>query len=354
MSRQFVGFCTSSDGVRIAYAVSGQPTGRALVRVATWLTHLDYDSGVYRHWLEELGRDRPYVRYDLRGCGLSDRDVTDVSLEAKVADLEAIIDATRLDQVDLLGLSGGGPVAVAYAGRHPHRVAHLVLYGSYARGRSMRGAVTAAAREEESLLLSLTRAGWGGGHPAFRHVFTDLFMPDASPEEIDAYEQMQQVSSTGEIAAHIREASYRTDVTDVAASLTSPTLVMHVRDDAVAPFEEGRRLAGLIPGAQLVTLPGRNHILGAQDPAWPVFLAELRRFLTTPATAREVSLDRLTRRERTVLELVADGLDNEQIANQLVLSVRTVERHLSNIYLKLGVTGPAARTAAAARLLRRG
>lgn len=352
MSGQRIGFCTAPDGVRIAYAVSGEGAGRPLVRVATWLTHLSYDPDVYRHWLEELGADRPYVRYDMRGCGISDRDVSDLSLDAKVTDLEAVIDAIGLDQVDLLGLSGGGPVAIAYAHRHPYRVAHLILYGSYARGRALRGAATARAHEEEALLLSLTRVGWGGGNPAFRRVFTNLFMPDATEAEIRGYEAMQALSASAETAAGIRESSYHTDVTAAARALTVPTLVTHVRDDQVAPFEEGRRLAGLIPGAQFAPIEGRNHILGAHDAAWPVFIDELRRFLATPATAQELGLGRLSRREREVLELVADGQDNEQVASTLVLSVRTVERHLSNIYRKLGVTGKAARVAAAARFMR--
>ncbi len=352
MIRQRIGFCRAPDDVRIAYAVCGEGPGRPLVRVATWLTHLEYDAGVYGHWLAELSADRRLVRYDLRGCGLSDRDVCDLSLEAKVADLEAVIDTAGLDQVDLLGLSGGGPVAVAYAHRHPHRVAHLVLYGSYATGRALRGDPDPAAHEEDSLLLSLVRVGWGSGKPAFRHVFTRLFMPDASDEEAAAFEEMQQVSASAETAARIREASYHTDVTALAREVAVPTLVMHTREDPVAPFEEGRRLATLIRGAQFAPLEGRSHILGAEDPAWPVFLGELRRFLATPATPREVALDRLTRRERAVLELVAEGLDNEQVAQRLVLSVRTVERHLSNIYAKLGVTGKAARVAAAARFLR--
>ena len=351
MQGQRIGFCTAPDGVRIAYATSGGGPGRPLVRVATWLTHLEYDARVYAHWLAELGADRTYLRYDLRGCGLSDRDVADLSLEAKVADLEAVINAAQVDQVDLLGVSGGGPVAIAYAHRHPHRVAHLVLYGSYARGRALRG-VGSRQADEEAMFLSLTRAGWGGGHPAFRRVFTNLFMPDASESEVDAYEEMQQLSASADAASAIRQTSYHTDVSAAAAELTVPTLVLHVRDDAVAPFEEGRRLAGLIPRAEFVPIEGRNHILGPDDPAWSVFVAELRRFLATAATPRERVLDRLTRRERDVLERVAAGEDNERIAAGLALSVRTVERHLSNIYLKLGVTGKAARAAVAARFTR--
>jgi DNA-binding CsgD family transcriptional regulator len=202
------------------------------------------------------------------------------------------------------------------------------------------------------MLLSLTRLGWDSGTPAFRRVFTTLYMPEASAAEIAAYEEMQAVSASADTAARIRESSYHTDVSALASALTVPTLVMHVRGDTAAPFEEGRRLAGLIPGAQFAPLEGGNHILGAGDRAWPGFVDELRRFLATPTTPRRNELDRLTGRERTVLELVAHGLDNEQIARALVLSVRTVERHLSNIYTKLGVSGTTARVAAATRFLR--
>ena len=185
-------------------------------------------------------------------------------------------------------------------------------------------------------------------------MFTTLFMPDASPDEVAAYDEVQRLSADPEMAARIREASYRTDVTELAARVSVPTLVMHARDDAVAPFEEGRRLAALIPGARFVPFEGRNHILGAHDPAWGTFVHELRRFLAAPSAPRDAALAGLTARERAVLALVADGLDNDQIAHRLSVSVRTVERHLSNVYAKLGIAGKAARAAAAARFARTG
>ncbi len=346
-------FCRAADGTRIAYGVSGSGPERPLVRVATWLTHLQYDGPLYEHWTAELGTDRPFVRYDLRGCGLSDRDVGDFSLEAKLGDLEAVVDAAGLERVDLLGLSGGGPVALGYAVRHPHRVAHLVLYGSYLSGRAKRRDLTPRQREEQALLVSLTRVGWGSDNPAFRRVFSTLFMPDAPPDAVTAYEQVQQRSCTGDTAALIREASYLTDVTDLAGRVTVPTLVLHLRDDGAAPFSEGRRLAAAIPGAEFVPLTGRNHIFGKEDPAWPVFVGEVRRFVAEDRRPVHDELADLTHREREILRLICDGLDNAAVADVLQLSVRTVERHLSNIYAKLGLTGRAARAAAAARFARR-
>jgi len=348
---QRIGFCSSADGVRIAYASAGGGPARPMVRVATWLTHLEHDTDLIEPWVRDVAADRTLLRYDMRGCGLSDRDVEDFSLAAKLGDLEAVVDAADVNRFDLLGLSGGGPVAIAYAVRHPSRVAHLVLYGSYAQGRGRRVGRAPDAHEEEFVLVSLTRMGWGRPNPAFRRVFTTLFMPDASERVVRSFEHMQRVSASAETAARIREASYDTDVSALARRVTVPTLVLHLREDAATPFEEGRRLAALIPDAQFVPLEGRNHIMGSDDPAWPAFVDEVRRFTSAEEPAHRPGT-RLTSRERDVLAGVADGMDNAQIAAHLSLSVRTVERHLSTIYTKLGVAGKAARAAAAAQFAR--
>lgn len=337
-------FAVAPDGVRVAWDRAGE--GPPLVRAATWLTHLEYDVAVYQHWLTDLTRGRSLVRYDMRGCGLSDRGPADVSLEARVEDLAAVVDGAGLQHFDLLGVSGGGPVSVVYAARHPGRVRSLVLYGSYARGRATR-ARHAAAQHEQRLLVELTRVGWGRNNPGFRRVFSSMFMPDASAEEVDAFDEVQRRSADPDTAARIRQATHEIDIESLAAQVRVPTLVLHVREDAAAPFEEGRRLAGLIPGAQFVPLEGRNHILGPDDPAWQQFVAHLDRFLDRPRPLDPLAA--LTGRERAVLALVAEGLDNDGVADRLSLSPRTVERHLSNIYTKLGVTGKAARAAAAAR-----
>ena len=251
----------------------------------------------------------------------------------------------------LLGISQGGPVAVAFAARHPERVSHLVLFATFARGRLKRDP-SPSDREQAQLMNSLIRMGWGQGLPAFRRLFTTLFIPDASPEQMEWFDELQRVTADPETAVRIRDARNHDDVTDEATRVACPTLVIHARDDALVPFAEGRLLATLIPGARFVALESRNHILLADEPAWTQFRAELRNFLGPAEVSTPAELPELSNRELEVLALVAEGLSNEEVAARLYLSVRTVERHLSNIYAKLRVSGKAARAAAAARFSR--
>ncbi|MBD0283132.1 MAG: alpha/beta fold hydrolase [Thermoleophilaceae bacterium] len=345
-------FCTSPDGVGLAYAVSGQ--GPPLVKASNWMTHLDYErqSPVWRHWVRELSRGHTLVRYDERGCGLSDRDFDGTpTLESYVGDLSAVVEAAGLERFALLGLSGGGPTAIEYAVRNPERVSRLVLYGTWARGRYRRGE---AETQHSRLLIDLMRVGWGGAVPAFRQVFSSLYIPSVGEEQKRWYDELQQASSSGERAARLWESRAGTDISDTARRMTRPALVLHARGDRVVPHEEGRRLAALLPDARFVTLETDNHILQEGEPAWETFLAEVRAFLGadegTPTVAADLS--ELSGRKNEVLELVAAGMSNEEIAERLFLSTRTVERHLSNVYAKLRLSGKSARAAAAARFSR--
>jgi pimeloyl-ACP methyl ester carboxylesterase/DNA-binding CsgD family transcriptional regulator len=304
---------------------------------------------VWRHWVRELSRGRTLVRYDERGCGLSDREFDGVpSLETYVGDLGAVVDAAGLERFALLALSGGGPTAIAYAARHPERVTHLVLYGTWARGRNLRDAGEA---EEGRVLGELIRVGWGGTVPAFRQVFSSIYIPSAGEEQKRWYDELQQVSSSGETAARLWRSRSDTDVTAVARRVGQPALVLHARHDRAVPYAEGRLLASLLPDARFVTLESDNHVLQEDEPAWATFLAEVRAFLGAAAPPA-ADLDELSEREREVLALVAAGLSNDEIAERLYLSARTVERHLSNVYAKLRLSGKSARAAAAARFSR--
>jgi RNA polymerase sigma factor (sigma-70 family) len=345
-------FCTSPDGVGLAYAIDGE--GPPLVKASNWMTHLEYErqSPVWRHWVRELSRGHTLIRYDERGCGLSDRQFDGTpTLDSYVGDLSAVVDASGVDRFTLLGLSGGGPTAIEYAARNPERVSRLVLYGTWVRGRYRRGESQA---EEGRLLIELMRVGWGGAIPAFRQVFSSIYIPSAGEEQRRWYDELQQVSSSGEMAARLWESRTQTEISDTARRITQPALVLHARQDRSVPYEEGRRLASLLPEARLVTLESDNHILQEGEPAWEAFLSEVRAFLgddqRAPALAADLS--ELSEREREVLQLVAAGMTNEQIAERLFLSTRTVERHLSNVYAKLRLSGKSARAAAAAHFSR--
>jgi RNA polymerase sigma factor (sigma-70 family) len=345
-------FCNAPDGVGLAYAIDGY--GPPLVKASNWMTHLDYEreSPVWRHWVRELSRGHTLIRFDERGCGLSDRQFDGTpTLDTYVGDLAAVVDAAGLERFALLGLSGGGPTAIEYAATNPERVSRLVLYGTWARGRHKRGE---DAVENARLLGDLIRVGWGGGVPAFRQVFSSIYIPSAGEEQRRWYDDLQQASSTGEMAARLWHSRSDIDISDTARRITQPALVLHARQDRAVPYEEGRRLASLLPDARFVTLESENHILQQGEPAWEAFLAQVRAFLGDDERAPIVGADLsdLSEREREVLELVAAGMSNEQIAEQLFLSTRTVERHLSNVYAKLRLSGKSARAAAAARFSR--
>jgi len=345
---QRIRFCTTPDGVRLAYATHGK--GPPLVKAANWLTHLEFDwqSPIWRHWLEQLGRGQTFVRYDERGCGLSDWQAEDLSLDSWLRDLETVVDAAELDRFALLGISQGGAIALTYAVRHPERVSHLVLVGAYARGR-LRRDPSAQTRDEADMMLSLIRVGWGQPSPAFRRVFSELLVPGGTSEQLEWFDELARTSTSPAMAERLERSWYQIDVTDVLSQVAVPTLVVHAREDATVPFAEGRLLATRIPGARFLPLDSKNHILLADEPAWPVFLAGARGFLGSELIPESDDLSELSAREVEVLELVAAGLSNEGIADRLYLSVRTVERHLSNVYAKLRISGKAARAAAAAR-----
>jgi len=275
---QQIRFCRSSDGVQIAYSFIGH--GPPLVKTGNWMTHLekDLESPIWRPLWRDLARDHTLLRYDARGVGLSDWDVDELSFDAFVRDLEAVVDAAGLERFDLLGISQGCAVSVAYAVRHPERVNRLVLYGGFALG-SARRTRSAADKEQAAAMLTLTRLGWGQQNPAFRQMFTSQFAPDATKEQADWFNDLQRISCSPENAVRYMEAVGQTDVIELLGKVSMPTLVMHARDEVRVPFENGRRLAAGIPGARFVALQSRNHLILEDEPAYPRFRDEIRSFL---------------------------------------------------------------------------
>jgi pimeloyl-ACP methyl ester carboxylesterase len=276
--QQTVRFCQTSDEVAIAYAVSGQDTP-VLVKAANWLSHLEHDcsSPVWAHWWQELSHRFQLVRYDERGCGLSDWEVGEFSFESWVSDLTHIVDAARLDRFALLGISQGAAVAIAYAVRYPEKVSHLILYGGFVQGRLQR---EPPQEDEARMLEELVTLGWGRPDPAFRRIFASLFAPDASSRELDAFDELQRVSTSPANALRFLQMFNRIDVLELATQVSVPTLVLHARDEAEIPLSQSRLMAAKIPDAKFVTLDSRNHILGANEPAWKDFLHEVENFIT--------------------------------------------------------------------------
>ncbi|AZN98811.1 alpha/beta fold hydrolase [Mesorhizobium sp. M9A.F.Ca.ET.002.03.1.2] len=279
--------CTTPDGVGLAYALSGQ--GLPLVRAAHWMSHLelDWDSPVWKHWIEGLSTNYQVMRYDQRGNGLSDRYPADLSFDAMLADLESIIDAAGLRRVFLLGISQGCAVSIAYAVRHPERVAGMVLYGGFAKGWRKRGNQREIARREA--MGALMREGWGQDDPVFRQMFTSLFIPEGTPEQRNWYNELQRNTAAPEIAHRIFEEGAVIDVEELLPRIRVPTLVMHATEDAVIPFDHGQAIAGKIPGARFVALESANHVLLAHEPAFATFLDETRRFLADPEQTQQLA-----------------------------------------------------------------
>ena len=336
-AQQKIRFCKSADGVQLAHALSGE--GPPLVKVANFLTHLEFDwrSPVVQPFLLELGRGRTLVRYDPRGCGLSDRNVQDLSLETWVADLEAVVDAAGIERFPLFAHSQGAAIGIAYAARHPDRVSHLILLGGWARSVMKRN-LTPAQVDEMRTLVKLAGIGWGKENPAYRQVFTSLLIPDSSSEQAESYNELERMCTSAECAARIFSSVGKLDVADLAPRVTCPTLVMHAQGDASVPYEEGRLIAGVIPNSRFVLLQGRNHILLPHEGAWKQFFAEFRAFLRPNGTAgADDAFAGLSAREGEVLELIARGLDNAQIAVRLDLSEKTVRNHITHIFGKLQV-----------------
>jgi len=274
---QDIRFCTTADNVRIAYSLAGK--GRPILKAGNWLNHLEYDwkSPIWSHLFKWMASENQLIRYDARGNGLSDWDVSEISFASYLRDLESVADASGVERFTLFGISQGCAVSIAYAAKHPDRVSRLILYGGFARGRRIRG--TLDEIEQAEAMLTLIRTGWGQENPAFRQVFTSLLLPGGTPEQMQWFNELQKTTTSPGNAVRMRFVSDTLDVSGLLAQVRAPTLVLHCKDDAVQPFTEGMFVAAGIPGARFVELEGRNHLILDCDPGWPKFREEVRRFL---------------------------------------------------------------------------
>ena len=346
---QTVRFCRATDGTRIAYAVHG--SGPPLLVSTCWLSHLqhDWESPVWMHFLRDLGRLATVIRYDERGHGLSDRDVTDFSLEARVGDLEAVADDAGFERFALMAMAQGGVPSIHYATRHPERLTRLMFYVSTA---CLVPDPTPGDLELEAVKQQMIKVGYGREDSTFRRVFTAMMIPDSTEEQMRWLDDLIRVASTPELAYEFRKQVALVDARSLLADIRLPTLVLHPIGEQVNSFEQGRQIAAAIKGSRFVALDSRNHIVLGDEPAWQVVVDEVDRFLAPDRGSDPVAgAETLSGREREVLALAAEGLTNEEISARLHLSVRTVERHFQNVYTKLGVGGRSARAAAVSRLL---
>lgn len=285
---QEIHYCRAGDGLRLAYAMSG--AGPTLVKAANWLTHLEveWDSPIWSHWIDALSARHRLVRYDERGCGLSDWDVDDFGFDAWVEDLELVVDSVGLESFDLIGISQGGAVAVGYAVRHPERVRRLILVGAYSRGRLVR-ARSDDEREEAAVDLQLAKVAWRRDDSTYRRVFASQFLPDAPRELWDAFNDLQRTTTSTENVVRFLDSFARIDVSDIADRVRCPTLVLHSRRDQRVPESQARELARLIPDSTLRYLDSGNHILTRDEPAWTDLLNEIDAFTEQPATVTGIT-----------------------------------------------------------------
>jgi pimeloyl-ACP methyl ester carboxylesterase/DNA-binding CsgD family transcriptional regulator len=343
---QDIRFARLASGARLAWAASGR--GPPLLRAAHWMTHVAHDvrSPIWQPWLQRLGRELRVVRYDERGCGMSEADSTPLSLASAVEELAVVADAAGLQRFALLGISGGAAPAIAYAVRHPERVSHLVLLGGYACG-TLAGTPSDDQRAYCEATLRLVRLGWGKAGSPVQQFFTATMIPAGTPAQVAALNEQQSLCCGAERAEALMRARLELDVQALLPELRCPTLVLHVTDDATVHCSQGLALAGAIAGARFVALDGRNHIPLEGDLAFEQLCEALSAFLRAPAATGGADgsanagggASPHTARERELLRLVAQGRDNAQIAAHLGLAEKTVRNAMSQLYRRRGVEG---------------
>ena len=340
VSSERIRFCTSADGTRIAFAVCGE--GPPLVWVQHWVHHLnlDWNHPVWQPLLRFLSIRHTVIRYDWRGCGLSDRDGVTFASDRYAEDLDAVIKAAGINGYTLFGMAGAGSAAtIWHAATYPEQVTRLIVCGSHAHGRMARNPTPEQIAETRTR-LKVYELGWPNENPAYAQFFTALHIPDATQAQMRAYDDLVRQTATPANAASLLKSFWELELGPSLPRVQCPTLVLHARGDCIIPFERLREVASLIPRARFVPLESRNHVLFEGEAAWPVMVQAVEDFLppVEPADAPNLEVGDLTTREREILDALAQGLSNNEIATRLAISAKTVRNHVSNVFGKLGVT----------------
>jgi pimeloyl-ACP methyl ester carboxylesterase/DNA-binding CsgD family transcriptional regulator len=341
---QRIAFARAKDKTTIAYALSGE--GPPLVRAGTWLTHVhhDWDSPFLGHWLRFMSERHTLVRYDPRGCGLSQTDVGSFTFDDWVADLEAVVDRLELQSFPLFGMSQGAAVAAEYAIRHPERVTQLILYAPLVTGWRNRAS---AGAQQWQLMEQLVLTGWGEDNMAFPSMFAHLFVPQSPPETRQWYAELQRKMASKEVASRFMGVLAELSMFKRLKQVRVPTLVIQIARDQVVDPSSAPGIASEIPGSQFVSIDSSNHILVEDEPGWQEFKNVFTRHVPGSATparrdaAAIQSIGQLSKREQNILAEIAKGLNNREIAAGLFISEKTVRNHITSIFDKLGVSSRA-------------
>jgi pimeloyl-ACP methyl ester carboxylesterase/DNA-binding CsgD family transcriptional regulator len=341
---QRIAFARSKDKTTIAYALSGE--GPPLVRAGTWLTHVhhDWESPIWAHWLRFMSERHTLVRYDPRGCGLSQTDVGDITFDDWVADLEAVVDRLELESFPLFGMSQGAAVAAEYAIRHPERVTHLTLYAPLMTGWSGRSNPFA---QQWQLMEQLVLGGWGESNMAFPSMFANLFLPNSRPEQRQWYAELQRKSASKQVAGRFMHLLGGLHMFSRLKEISVPTLVIQIAREQVIDPHTVTGIAGEIPGSQFVSIDSSNHILLEDEPGWQEFKKVFTHQVPGAAAPARRGTDareriaQLSNREQKILGEIAKGLSNREIAAAAFISEKTVRNHITSIFDKLGVSSRA-------------
>jgi DNA-binding CsgD family transcriptional regulator/pimeloyl-ACP methyl ester carboxylesterase len=351
-----ISYARSTDGVSLAFTVAGVGPALVLLPLVPFSSlRMEWQNPLLRGVFGQLARRLTVVHYDGRGTGHSQRDVSDLSLEAMVSDLEAVVDRAGLAEVSLLGQYNSCPHAIAYAACHPERVRRMVLFGGSARGWD-----TLSARQTQAL-LSLIEQDWDLFADTAAHQWMGWSAGDAGRAKADQI----RTAVTPQVARATLQAASAADVTDQLPGVAAPVLVLHRRGMTQVPVEVSRSLARGLPRGRLVLLEGAQPALFMDDTDTvagmlagffcdgivPAGAAEQPGLAAAVAGAPAPRAASLSRRELEVLRLLATGESNSQIARRLGLSTHTIERHVANLYRKIGARG---RADAVAHALRNG